>query len=156
MVTTKIIVIVQAILIFGILLFVFASYPRISVNVLGSVVNFNSSNTKIIVISQSPDFSDAKYVEIKENLSLRLAPGVYYWKARNNLLEGFENRFSVDSEVGLNIERENNDTELVNMGNVRVNITRDKGGILAGHIVLDPNETQTIEDEGKYVGRQNG
>ena len=115
-------------------------------------VSFKSINANAIIISSSPDFSNPRYVEVEDNLSLNLKPGTYYWKASNDLLNGFGRSFVVESEVGLDIE----DDELTNTGNVILNITETEGGFLVGHIILGPDESSEIENknDGEYVGRQ--
>jgi len=64
-----------------------------------------------------------------------------------------KNEFTIETEVGMKIEREN-ESELVNVGNVKINVTRSKSGMMVGHIILEPNASKKIEDKGEYAGRQ--
>jgi len=90
---------------------VFMLYPRMSVSVNGNVVKVNSGNAKAIIISENPDFSGSRYIELKEQ-------DIVY-------------------------EKEDED-ELVNIGNVKINVTKSKSGVMVGHIILEPEESEEI------------
>lgn len=154
----KVIIIMQAIFLVGAAFALYFLYPKINVDVEGTLVNFNSINANVIIISENPDFSNPRYLDIVEgkNISFDLYPGTYYWKAANNLIEGLSKKFTIKSEVGMKIDKdkEENESELVNIGNVKINITKGEGGIMVGHIILEPNQSEKIEDSGKYTGRQ--
>lgn len=149
------IVIAQAVFLIAIFSVVYLIYPRTDIKLQEDNVNFKSINANAIVISENPDFSNSRYIKVgrDENISINLKPGTYYWKPTNDYIEGFQKSFTIESEVGLKIDMKENDSTLVNIGNVKVNVTRTKEGILVGHIILEPNESQKIE-EGKYEGRQ--
>jgi len=140
-------------IIFG---FIFVFYPSTDVSINGNFVKFDSINSKVIVISENPDFSNPHYIDLREmdNVGFSLEPGIYYWKPSNSLIEGFARKFVIDSEVGLGIEREDDNVSLVNIGNVKVNVTKNKDGIMVGRVILEPEESQEIEDKGEYVGRE--
>jgi hypothetical protein len=55
----------------------------------------------------------------------------------------------------MNLKKEGNETDLVNVGNVRINVTK-KGGVMVGHIILEPEQEEKINDSGQYIGRQDG
>ncbi len=152
------IITMQAIFLAVVLIALYLLYPKTSVNVEGDVINVNSINAEVIIISENPDFSNPKFIglEKNKNVSFNLGPGTYYWKASNNFIEGLKNEFIIESEVGMEIERKENESELVNVGNVKINVTKSEEGVFIGHIILEPNETEKIEDEAeeKYVGRQ--
>lgn len=57
--------------------------------------------------------------------------------------------------MGLEINKnEDEDLEIQNVGNVKINITKTDEGITVGYIRLGPTETEEILDEGLYTGRQ--
>ena len=116
----------------------------------------NSINANAIILSENSDFSNPRYLDLSErkNISFNLKPGKYYWKADNFIIEGLKKEFTIESEVGLNINRVENRTDLVNIGNVKINITKDDEGIIVGHVILGPEESEKIEDSGEYTGRQ--
>jgi len=41
------------------------------------------------------------------------------------------------------------------VGNVMLNVTRNKEGMMVGYIILEPNDSEEIENSGEYAGRQN-
>jgi len=149
----------QIIFLMIVLVSVIYLYPRANVNVNGNAVNLNSINAKLIMISENPDFSNPRYIDLSEikNQNLDLAPGKYYWKADNGIIEGFSGEFVIPTEVSLAINKTENDSDLVNIGNVKINITKEKGGVMVGRIILSPDESKKIDDNGeKYTGKQAG
>lgn len=140
----------QALFLFIVMAGIYLIYPRTSAFVSGNAVSFESGNANTIIISQNPDFSNPRAVDINKNVSLNLEPGTYYWKASNSLIEGWSKKLEIKSEVGLEVE---NDSELVNIGNVKVNVTKSREGIMVGHIILEPDEKEKIDNE-DYEGRQ--
>ncbi|MBD3252827.1 hypothetical protein GF386_03790 [Candidatus Pacearchaeota archaeon] len=149
------IILAQALFLIITFSFVFVFYPRTDVSISGNFVKFDSVNSDIIIISENSDFSNPSYIDLKKlnNISFSLKPGSYYWKPSNGIIEGFTNKFIIKSEVGLGIERDEN-TSLVNIGNVKVNVTKNKEGVMVGRIILEPEESEKIEDKGEYTARQ--
>lgn len=159
----KTIIIGQVIFLVVVLTTIYFAYPKTSVDIEEDYVDFKTINANVIIISENPDFSNPRYLDVGEskNLSFRLKPGTYYWKAGNNLIRGLRKKFTIESEVGMKIERkdrdeEENESELVNIGNVKINITKTEEGVMVGYIILEPNESEKIEDkpDEKYTGRQ--
>ena len=147
----------QAIFLVLVLTGIYFFYPRAEVDVNKNWVEFKSINANVIMISENPDFSNPRYIDLSErkNLSFNLEPGTYYWKSENGLISGWKKEFTINSEVGIKINRSENDSNLVNIGNVKVNVTKNKDGIMVGHIILEPTESEKIEDKNEtYVGRQ--
>lgn len=152
---SKIFIVTQtAIVAIALLSFVFI-YPRVTLSINGNTVNFNPVNARTIILSDNPDFMDSRYVDLDSNVTFNLKPGRYYWKASNGVVSGISKEFIIESEVALKIEEINNEKELINVGNVRVNVSRTKEGLFVGNIILEPEEGENI-DGGEYVGRQNG
>lgn len=152
------IIIVQAIFLIGIAVVLYLLYPKINVDIDGTLVRFSSVNANVVIISENPDFSNPRYLELGErkNITFDLRPGKYYWKASNNLIEGLEKEFTINSEVGMKVDiKEGNESKLVNIGNVKLNVTKNKEGMMIGHIILELNESEEIENSGEYTGRQN-
>jgi len=147
---------VQIIFLIVILSVVYILYPKTNINLNGDLVSFKSVNANVIIISENPDFSNPVYLNISEknNISLILQPGTYYWKSDNGIVQGLKNKFTIESEVGLNINRIENETDLVNIGNVKINVTKDDNGIMIGQVILEPDESEKINDSGDYTGRQ--
>ena len=146
----------QAIFLVIVLIAVYFLYPKTNIELDSTLVSFGSINANVIIISENPDFSNPRYFEIEnKNISFNLEPGTYYWKADNGIIEGLKKEFTIESEVGIGINRSENESELVNVGNVKINITKTEEGIMVGHIILEPDESEKIEDKDEeYTGRQ--
>ena len=133
-------------------------YPKANIEIKGTLVIFNSVNANVIIISENPDFSNPRYLdfESRKNITFDLKPGTYYWKASNNLIEGLSKEFKIESEVGMKIDViEGDEAKLSTVGNVKLNVTRNKEGMMVGYIILEPNDSEEIENSGEYAGRQN-
>lgn len=152
----KTIIALQIIFLFAVFLIIFLIYPKANVSIHGNLVKFSSENADVIIISENPDFSNPRYLDLKEikNMALDFQPGKYYWKPYNEIVEGFAREFDIESEVGLKINKTENESNLVNIGNVKINVTRTKAGVMVGRIILEPKQAEKIEDSGQYVGRQ--
>ncbi len=148
----------QAVFIAVALALVLMLYPKTAVNVNGNAVSFSSGNADVIVISENPDFSNPRYIDFgkENNLSFSLKPGAYYWKPANNFIQGMANKFTIESNVGMKINKTDNESDLVNVGDVKINVTKTKEGITIGYIILEPEEGEMIEDSEdiNYTGRQ--
>jgi len=152
----KTIILVQIVFLSLIGVAIFVMYPKVNLEVSGNLVRFDSINAEVIMISKNSDFSNPRFLDLREikNISFELEPGTYYWKSDNGFIQGFKNSFVIDSEVGLGINKTFEKTNLVNIGNIKLNVTKD--GFLTGEIVLEPGESEEIkEDNVTYFGRQN-
>ena len=147
---------IQAIFLIAVLIVIYFLYPKTEINVNENLVDFKSINANVIILSENPDFSNPRYLKIEEgeNATLNLNPGTYYWKADNGIIKGMKNEITINSEVGIEINRTENKSKLVNVGNVKINVTRNKEGVLIGYVTLGPDESKEIEDKGEYTGRQ--
>jgi len=145
------IIIGQVIFIVLALALVFMLYPKTSMGVNGNAVSFNSGNADVIIISENPDFSNPRYLDFgnESNLSFSRKPA-------NNFILGMAKKFTIESGVGMKIEKQGNESDLVNAGDVKINVTKTKEGITIGYIILEPEEGEMIEDSGdiNYTGRQ--
>ena len=148
------IIIGQVIFLALVLAIVYVLYPKTNLEVNGNFVNFRTINANVIIISKNPDFSNPLYIDIEKNISIELNPGTYYWKSSNDYIESLKNKFTIELEVGMKIESGENESELVNVGNVKINVTKSKEGVMIGHIILEPEQAEEIEDSGEYTGGQ--
>ena len=99
------VILVQAIFLVVVLAVLYFLYPKTSINVEKNLVDFNPINANVIIISENPDFSNPRYLDAEKGkkVSFELPPGTYYWKADNGIIEGLGNKFTVESEVGMEI-----------------------------------------------------
>jgi len=147
---SKKIIIGQIIFLVVIGIVIYSLYPRTSMTLNGNTVKFSSINANLIILSENPDFSNPRYLDINDEVEFSLKPGKYYWKSSNSYIEGLKKELIIDSEVGLSLEGEE---ELVNIGNVKINVTK-KDGKMVGNIILDIDESENVSNEGEYTGRQ--
>ena len=50
---------------------------------------------------------------------------------------------------------DNEESDLVNIGNVKINVTKNNEGRLIGSIILEPDEKSKLDEGGDlYVGRE--
>lgn len=145
----------QLILVALFLVAVFILYPRANLELNGNTVRFSSGNAKLIIISNNPDFSNSRYIDMNDSaISFNLKPGTYYWKASNDIIEGFSDKFTIDSDIGLQIIEKGGNYTLKNVGDVKINVSRTKDGGFVGRIILEPDDISDIENKGIYTGRQ--
>src|SRR3989344_3973072 len=152
----KLFISLQLVFVVLILAGAFIFYPRAEMNLNGNKVEFKSINANVVILSSSPDFSNPRYVDLNDSIAFNLKPGTYYWKVGNGILESFSDEFKIDSEVGLQILEKNGSYELKNVGDVKLNVTKTKDGRFVGHVILGPEEGESVENEGVYIGGQNG
>lgn len=148
----KKIIIIQVIFLVVVFIVIYFSYPKTNINIDGTFVKFGSINANVVMLSENPDFSNPRYLDFEEvnNISFNLKPGIYYWKSYNKIINSIKRKFVIESEVGMKIEN----NELENIGNVKINITKNEGGIMMGYIILEPDEKEEVVDAGEYFGRQ--
>ena len=151
----KIFIVAQIAFAIIVVIALFILYPRAKLDLEGNIVNFNTINANVIILSANPDFSNPRFIDIESNVSFNLKPGKYYWKAGNGIIEGLSKEFEIKSEVGLSIIEKGNGKEIQNVGNVKVNVSKTADGSFVGHIILEPDEGEEIENEGEFTGRQN-
>jgi hypothetical protein len=118
---------------------IFYFYPRTSMEIEGSKVSFSSVNSNVIIISKNSDFSDSRFLDLKEekNISFNLEPGRYYWKSSNSVLESFSNEFVLDEH-----ENESEHQEGIITTDVKLKITKDEDGVLTGEVIFKPENEQ--------------
>lgn len=124
------IIIGQAIFLVLALIVIYILYPKANIEVLDNNVKFNSINANVILISDKPDFSNARYIDFskEKNYSFNLSSGKYYWKSDNGIISGISHNFIINSS---------NNSDLEEIGDVKINIS-NKNGVMVGHIVLEP------------------
>jgi len=152
----KLIIGLQAVFLVIVLTGLYVIYPSSEISISGNFVKFETDDANVIMISKSPVFNDPRYIDLSElgDVQINLEPGTYYWKPVNNLIQGFRNEFVIDSEVGLNIERDEDGVALENVGDVKIKITKGDDGVMVGNIILEPDQKEEIEDQGEYIGGQ--
>jgi hypothetical protein len=120
-------VIILMVIVGGILMF----YPRADIGLEGNLVSFDSINANVIEISDNPEFNNSRFLDLREeNVSFRLVPGTYYWRAYNGVLEGMVHEFVISE----------NETENIVTKDAMLKVEKDEKGGFTGKIVLEDEE----------------
>lgn len=154
----KKIIIAEIILVIGILIYLFFSiipkqiYPLNGAVIIEPNFVFEIENGQEVLLSIYEDFRD--YAVLNENSEVNLAPGTYYWKVRNNFIESEMRIFTIKGNIGLRIIEGENSSNLINSGNVDLDVEKKTGQKVTGFI-LGINEIKKIEkDNSTYEGSQ--
>lgn len=151
----KKVLVVETIFVFGILIYLSFSTIPVQISPLSGMTIiepdfvFEIENGDEVILSVDENFSNP--VILTEDKEVKLAPGVYYWKVKNDFRESDVSMFTVESNVALNLYRKNDSYELRNVGNVDLNVTEKKEGITGG-IILEINELKEVKGNATYEG----
>lgn len=151
-------IIAEAVLVLGILVFLFFSMaPNHVYPLQGMVVSepdfvFEIENGEEVVLSVDESFANP--IVLKEGTDITLPPGEYYWKVRSRFRESDVKTFIIQGSVGLDLKTREESYELQNSGNVGLNVTQEKEGEIS-IFTIDVREFKEVEkDDSKYEGRQ--
>ena len=158
--TTRKIILAEAVLVLGVLIYLYASAdPKAISPISGQTIfdpdfTFEVESGGEILISINENFDNQ--IVLREGDEIDLPPGTYYWKVKNWIREGSINKFTIQSNVGLNLREGEEKSLLENSGNVPLNITKKKGGITSS-VGLESGKSLEVEkDNSSYEGGQNG
>lgn len=130
-----------ALIVFGLLFLT----PKINgVDNQDRITFFKFANAHAILVDDNPDFSSPE--QINEG-AVKLKPGEYYWKAIGVLGESKVGIFSIDSEVIISMNITSNRTFIINKGNVPVNLTQKKDGVISGNMIIDVNSQEEFSND---------
>lgn len=153
--TSKFILAAQIVFVVGVFSFVLffspsSKSPEDDSVITGNIISFDLDNAEIILIDDNPDFSSPIEINLSEinRTKIWLAPGVYYWKS-SGVLESSVKKFTIPSEVGLELEN----ATLKNSGNVPVEVTKETEAGSTGLVILDVESEFYVGDENETVYR---
>lgn len=154
----KKIILAEAVLVLGILIFLFFStapshiYPLQGMVVSEPDFVFEIENGEEVVLSVDKSFANP--IVLKEGADITLPPGEYYWKVRSKLRESDVKTFKIQGRVGLDLKEKEENYELQNSGNVGLDVTKENEGVISS-MTIDVGENKIVEkDNSKYEGRQ--
>ena len=157
--TERKVLIVEAVLVIGVLIYLFFStmpgqiYPLDGMVIINPGFNIEIENGEEVVLSLDEDFTNP--IILRESSEVNLPLGTYYWKVRNRFRESEVRSFTIEGHVGLDIKMRPENYELQNSGNVDLNVTREKEG-KRNDMEIDVGKSEEVEkDDSKYEGRQN-
>ena len=153
---------IDAVLIVGTLIAVFVLIDYAQPLVIAPTDDFTTTETKVlfefagekILIDDNLEFNSPDEYAAKDGLIINLKPGVYYWKA----VRGFESetrKLTIESEIDLRLnEKGDGEYEIVNAGNVELDVEVYRDDELVGSLILGSGEKENAEGD-KFFGREN-
>ena len=157
---SKIMVIAQFVILAGAVLFIYLfsphlDYPRNNQSLDNGVVDCKFRNANLILVDDNPDFRNPMEIDLSKlnKTGVRFNPGTYYWKAVG-LIESNSQEFTINPNVGLELNEEN--SSLKNVGNVPLNVSEKTDSGKTGLVILDVQVDYPVEMENKtiYQGEQ--
>jgi len=96
--------------------------PDNGARVTGAVL-FSFEKANEILIDDNLDFSSPRRILAEDDLVINLEPGIYYWKVRNDgILNSEIRKLEVNSQVALRLEESEKGYDLVNAGDVPLDV----------------------------------
>jgi len=157
---SKFVIALQTMVIVGVFAFAFFFAPSLEYPNDGEVlerrdIEFRFRNANVILVDDNEDFSSPKEVNLDDLNVTRLLfePGTYYWKAIG-LVESGARSFTIGSNVGLELD-EDNET-LKNVGDTTLNVSVKDSAGLSGLVILDVDIEYpvNISEEKEYRGSE--
>src|SRR3989344_8726141 len=110
--------------------------PDNGARVTGAVL-FSFEKANEILIDDNLDFSSPRRILAEDDLVINLEPGIYYWKVRNDgVLNSEIRKLEVNSQVALRLEESEKGYDLVNAGDVPLEVDVFNNGTLTGKVTL--------------------
>jgi hypothetical protein len=153
----KKILIAEAVLVLGILAYLFLlNSPEAISPISGQVVSdpdfvFEIENGDKVLISLDEEFTNP--IILQEGDEITLPPRTYYWKVKSLFRESDVKTFAIEGQVGLNLRTGQEKNILENSGNVDVAVKKTKGGITTS-IPLEVGASTEVDNNGVYTGGQ--
>jgi hypothetical protein len=113
---------------------------------------FSFENAESILIDDNPEFTSPETINVKDSPVVRLAPGTYYWKVQG-VLKSEIRKLTILSEVNLKLKKSEQGYEVVNSGNVALNVEVYDNETLAGKMILEVDESKNVSGT-KFIGGQ--
>jgi hypothetical protein len=154
----KKIILAEAVFILASLVYVFFStapsqvYPLHGMTIIEPDFNIEIENGEEVLLFLDDTLENP--IILKEGSDITLRPGVYYWKVKGRFRESEVKSFVIQSNVGLDIKERPENYELENSGNVDLNVTREKEGVITSMSIDVGKFTEVEKDDSKYEGEQ--
>jgi hypothetical protein len=116
-------------------------------------VVFSIENADNLLIDDNIDFTSPDSYLIKDGLEISLKPGKYFWKV-DGLFSSDIRTLNIDSEVNFILEELGQGYNVVNIGNVDLNVkSYDSRGLVSDSVVVVGDRKNLSGD--KFVGEWN-
>ncbi|MBW6442709.1 hypothetical protein K0A97_02925 [Patescibacteria group bacterium] len=116
---------------------------------------FSFKDGHTLLIDDNPDFRNPQKFTLEDNLYLTLEPGNYYWMVKG-IRESEMRKFTIESRVELKMKETDEGYEVVNVGNVKLNVDVYEKDEFLERIILNIEEIENLENisEIKIIGGQ--
>lgn len=154
----KRILVAQGVLVLGILVYLFfINIPQQIAPLQGRTILepdfvFEIENGDEVIVSTNKEFSNS--IILREDSSVLLPPGVYYWKVRGLLRESDVRSFTIQDHVGLNLKERGENYEIQNAGNVDLDLTKKNDDGKENFNLKVGENLEFEKDNSEYEGRQ--
>lgn len=127
--------------------------PINELNTTSTSVLFEFKKAEMVLIDDNLEFTSPDKIHAKDNLVINLKPGVYYWKV-SGALESEIRTLTILSKVDLKLRSAGDEFEVVNAGNIGLNVDIYDNETLVGNIKLERDESRNVSGTA-FVGGQN-
>jgi hypothetical protein len=117
-------------------------------------VLFSFQKGVAVMIDDNPTFTTPTIYPAENNKVISLEPGKYYWKVEG-IGESEIRMLTIVSKVDLRLEATDGGYNVINGGNVALDVGIYDNGSLVDNIILNPAESKEATKE-KYIGTQSG
>ena len=123
-------------------LFVFGTgFKKTEVN--NSLFSFKSGS--VILIDKNLNFKSPERVEAKDNLVINLKKGIYYWKVDDAIPKDDVVQLQItESAASLKLRKLDVGYEVINFGNVSLNVDIYSSGKFTGSVILDGDDSGEV------------
>lgn len=117
---------------------------------INSSILFSIENADYLYIDKNINFTNPIEVNLKDNSKIQLEPGVYYWKAVG-VRQTEIKTLTINTLVSLKLDKTENGFNVVNSGNINLNVEVYNGSELVDEVYLESEES--VEGSGdKFIG----
>ncbi|MCK4997775.1 hypothetical protein KAS08_05730 [Candidatus Pacearchaeota archaeon] len=116
-------------------------------------VLFTIEKGEKLLIDDNLDFTTPDEYEVEDGLKINLKPGKYYWKVVG-MISSEVRTLTINSKVSLEFVEGETDFDVVNAGNIKLNVDIYNGTEKVGEKKLSPGE-EVVGDGTKFIGEQN-
>ena len=114
---------------------------------------FSFEKGDYIILDDNLEFSSPEKIYTHNDLVLNLKPGIYYWRIEG-ALQSKVRKLIIESRVELKLIENDTKYDVVNFGNVPLNVSVYNKSVLVGNIVDDVGEIVNVSGN-EYIGREN-
>lgn len=126
--------------------------PSPDLETTNTSVLFSFENSDSLLIDDNPEFTSPEKINVKDSLVVRLSPGTYYWKTEG-ITKNEIRKLTILSEIGLKLKKIEEGYEVVNSGNLALNVEVYDNETMTEKIVLKVDESKNVSGT-EFIGGQ--